>query len=69
MDRRHFVQTSLAASAASLLPLRAAARLLRSSDSKRILVLGGTTFLGPALVETVSRCSTAASPTPVCSRF
>ena len=52
MDRRRFLKTSLAASAASVLfrPLATPARLFGNSP-KRILVLGGTTFLGPAVVE------------------
>ncbi|HXR15209.1 MAG TPA: NAD-dependent epimerase/dehydratase family protein [Terriglobales bacterium] len=50
MDRRDFIKYSLmatAASACSLFPLRAFA----SAPPRRILVLGGTSFLGPALVE------------------
>jgi 2'-hydroxyisoflavone reductase len=50
MDRRDFIKYSLmatAASACSLFPLRA----LASAAPRRILVLGGTSFLGPALVE------------------
>jgi 2'-hydroxyisoflavone reductase len=42
MHRRDFLQLSLSASAASL---------LRIAPPKKILVLGGTTFLGPAVVE------------------
>src|SRR6185312_9544342 len=56
MKRRHFLRTSLAGSAAALLhrpllrmPLRSAKE--RGSEGRRILVLGGTVFLGPALVE------------------
>lgn len=51
MDRRTFMRHSLMATAASacssLFPLPA----LASATPKRILVLGGTFFLGPALVE------------------
>ena len=46
MQRREFLQTS-AALAAALSSLR----LARASTPKRILVLGGTSFLGPAVVE------------------
>src|SRR5215813_13245500 len=47
MNRRRFVVSSLHASAAWLLP-----RMRWSTQSaKRILILGGTNFLGPALVE------------------
>jgi 2'-hydroxyisoflavone reductase len=51
MDRRRFLQTSLSASVAAVLPSRVLSRLARAADPKRILVLGGTSFLGPALVE------------------
>jgi 2'-hydroxyisoflavone reductase len=51
MERRRFLQRALAVSAASLLPLPIVARLVRAATRKRILVLGGTQFLGPALVE------------------
>jgi nucleoside-diphosphate-sugar epimerase len=51
MNRRHFVQTSLRASAASLLPFPMIARLSRTPAPLKILVLGGTNFLGPAVVE------------------
>jgi 2'-hydroxyisoflavone reductase len=51
MDRRDFIKRSLMATAASacssLFPLPA----LASAGPKRILVLGGTLFLGPAIVE------------------
>ncbi len=51
MDRRDFIKRSLMATAASacssLFPLSA----LASAGPKRILVLGGTLFLGPAIVE------------------
>ncbi len=48
MDRRDFIKRSLVAAAASpLFSLRALASVL----PKRVLVLGGTSFLGPALVE------------------
>jgi len=50
MQRRRFVQTSVAASIAALrLPF--IKRLVHAAESKKILVLGGTSFLGPALVE------------------
>ncbi len=48
MDRGDFIKRSLVAAAASpLFSLRALASVL----PKRILVLGGTSFLGPAVVE------------------
>jgi len=51
MDRRDFIKRSFMATAASacssLFPLPA----LASAGPKRILVLGGTSFLGPAVVE------------------
>src|SRR5256885_7440200 len=48
MDRREFIQTSLGSSAALAfrVPFRPAA-----DAPKRVLVLGGTLFLGPAIVE------------------
>ncbi len=51
MQRRRFLQTSIAASLTAMLPRPIAARLLRTADPKKILVLGGTSFLGPAVVE------------------
>jgi 2'-hydroxyisoflavone reductase len=51
MDRRRFLKASLATSAASVLfQLTIPERLLGKSP-KKILVLGGTSFLGPAVVE------------------
>ena len=53
MDRRRFLKTSLATSAASVLfqqRLAIPGRLFGNSP-KKILVLGGTSFLGPAVVE------------------
>lgn len=50
MKRRHFLQLSLATSAATLLP----APLVLAKPAaapKKILILGGTNFIGPALVE------------------
>lgn len=51
MQRRRFLQTSMAASVAAMLPRPMVARWLRTANPKKILVLGGTSFLGPALVE------------------
>ena len=51
MDRRRFLGTSLAASAGALLPRLAFPARLLGTSSKKILVLGGTSFLGPAVVE------------------
>lgn len=48
MNRRNFVKTSLSALAGSSL---LSSNLWADLPSKRILVLGGTFFLGPALVE------------------
>jgi 2'-hydroxyisoflavone reductase len=51
MNRRRFLRNVTAASSLSLLPRRV--RALRGEEdprSKRILVLGGTSFLGPAVV-------------------
>ena len=52
MDRRRFLKSSFAVSAASLLfqRLPSSGRLFASTP-KKILVLGGTSFLGPAVVE------------------
>jgi 2'-hydroxyisoflavone reductase len=52
MDRRRFLKTSLATSTASVVFQRLAlpGRLFGNSP-KKILVLGGTSFLGPAVVE------------------
>jgi 2'-hydroxyisoflavone reductase len=51
MDRRRFLGISLAASAAPLFPLPVFGRQRSQTNSKKILVLGGTVFLGPAVVE------------------
>lgn len=51
MQRRRFLQTSVAASLVAAFPRRIVAPLVRAADPKKILVLGGTSFLGPALVE------------------
>jgi 2'-hydroxyisoflavone reductase len=52
MDRRRFLRLSLATSASSvLLPRLASAERLVGKSPKKILVLGGTSFLGPAVVE------------------
>jgi 2'-hydroxyisoflavone reductase len=50
MNRRSFLKHSLVASAVSAFPV-SLATLARSSTPKRVLVLGGTDFLGPAVVE------------------
>src|SRR5262245_5763626 len=55
-SRREFIQTTLAAGAVAaggILPaLEASAmRLRRDNKPMRILILGGTGFIGPALVE------------------
>jgi nucleoside-diphosphate-sugar epimerase len=50
MNRRRFIQSALAASGASLLKIPGV-RADRAPAPKTILVLGGTSFLGPALVE------------------
>ena len=49
MDRRQFLAVSLTASAATALGRPIDAR--RRAPGKRVLVLGGTDFLGPALVD------------------
>lgn len=49
MDRRQFLAVSLTASAATALGRPLAAQ--RRAPGKRILVLGGTDYLGPALVD------------------
>lgn len=52
MDRRRFLRTSLTVSAGSVLFSRLCAPgPLLAASPKKILVLGGTSFLGPALVE------------------
>ncbi len=50
MDRRDFIKCSFVATASSCSPLFST-WALASAPPKRILVLGGTSFLGPALVE------------------
>jgi len=52
-NRRTFLRTSAAASAAALLhgPLASAASRLAPAEPLSILILGGTGFLGPAIVE------------------
>ena len=51
MHRRTFIKTSLLAASASACPFYLPANAFASGAPKRILVLGGTFFLGPALVE------------------
>lgn len=51
MDRRAFLKRSLIASAVTLGPVGASVESLVGAAPKRILVLGGTLFLGPALVQ------------------
>jgi 2'-hydroxyisoflavone reductase len=51
MNRRRFLQRAAAASAASLLGLRSTKAAGRTGAPRTILVLGGTSFLGPAIVE------------------
>ena len=52
MDRRGFIKTSLTASAASIwLQQMTPPGWLFGKSPKKILVLGGTSFLGPAVVE------------------
>jgi 2'-hydroxyisoflavone reductase len=50
MDRRRFIERTFGASAAFALALPGL-RATHSATPKTILVLGGTTFLGPAIVE------------------
>jgi len=50
MNRRRFIQSALAASGASLLRLPGVRAARAVPGPKTILVLGGTSFLGPALV-------------------
>src|ERR1039458_1039205 len=51
MDRRSFIKSSLLASAASAYSSFLASPTFASAAPKRVLVLGGTLFLGPAIVE------------------
>src|SRR6476469_2822126 len=52
MDRRRFIRTSLATSVASLVAPRLSIPAWgRDITPRKILVLGGTNFLGPAVVE------------------
>jgi 2'-hydroxyisoflavone reductase len=51
MDRRDFIKRSFMASAASVCSPLFSTCALADASPKRILVLGGTRFLGPALVE------------------
>ena len=51
MHRRQFIETTLAASAALTLGLPDLRTETATSAPKKILVLGGTNFLGPAIVE------------------
>ena len=50
MERRQFVTTLLAAMGAGLLPLRAGADSNPAAKSLKILILGGTGFLGRLLI-------------------
>ena len=50
-NRRTFIHHSLGASAAMLLPSAVVARAARATSGARLLILGGTDFLGPAVVE------------------
>jgi 2'-hydroxyisoflavone reductase len=51
MDRRSFIKSSLWVSAASACSSLLTSPNLASAAPKRVLVLGGTLFLGPAIVE------------------
>lgn len=51
MNRRRFVKNSLLMSAASLYSALAPWKVLASGAPQRVLILGGTSFLGPAVVE------------------
>jgi 2'-hydroxyisoflavone reductase len=51
MDRRDFIKHSFLVTAASACSSLFSIPTLASTAPKRILVLGGTLFLGPALVE------------------
>jgi nucleoside-diphosphate-sugar epimerase len=51
MDRRSFIKSSLWVSAASACSSLLTSPTLASAPPKRVLVLGGTLFLGPAVVE------------------
>jgi 2'-hydroxyisoflavone reductase len=51
MDRRNFIKNSLVATGAAACSSRLPFSALASTLPKQILVLGGTLFLGPALVD------------------
>src|SRR5258705_7962524 len=51
MDRRRFLEASLSLSAAWALPACRASPAQKKSAPLRILVLGGTRFIGPPIVE------------------
>ena len=53
MDRRSFIKSSLVVSAASACSSLMDLSALASVAPKRVLVLGGTVFLGPAVVESL----------------
>ena len=53
MDRRSFIKSSLVVSAASACSSLLNVRALARAAPKRVLVLGGTYFLGPAVVESL----------------
>ena len=50
MDRRYFIEKSLLASGSAIATL-ACPRSMFAARPREILVLGGTNFLGPAIVE------------------
>jgi 2'-hydroxyisoflavone reductase len=54
MKRRTFLQAASITAASSLLPLRALSAR-QAASPKKILVLGGTNFLGPAIVSRATR--------------
>jgi 2'-hydroxyisoflavone reductase len=51
MRRRSFIKTCLLAASAAAFPSFLSLKSLASAPPKRVLVLGGTLFLGPALVD------------------
>src|SRR4029077_339626 len=51
MDRRKFLRVSALFTAATASPLFVATKTLAASAPKRVLVFGGRSFLGPAVVD------------------
>jgi NADPH:quinone reductase-like Zn-dependent oxidoreductase len=73
MKRREAIQLFAAATAATLASARSFSQNDKAAQKLRVLILGGTGFLGPHFVQALqaggSRCSIEAAAIPACSRI